>query len=387
RPVLRSLGLPHLSLYLVHPGGPNHRRAFHDLHGQRRVRPLGPTGFRPILRIPNGLVEVPQRRHQRRRLPRPLHRLRREGLNIVGYAAVILGLISLSPFILMCLIAIPKIRPKRWLSLGQPGVKKNWNLFFNTLFWNLNFWDNISTLAGEVDKPGKAFPVALPVAVTITCLSYLLPLFAVTGAVDVPQAEWGSGFHATAAELIAGKWLKIWLEIGAALSAIGLYEAQLSSCSFQILGMAELGILPKFFATRSKWFHTPWVGIIVPTALTIGVSFLQFTDIISSANFIYSLSMLLEFSSFLRLRYKMPELERPYRIPMRLPLLCVFCLIPCVFLVLLMVIATRTVYMVSGLMTAGAILWFLMMWQLRKHNCCVFVVDQGHQASTNQPNS
>ncbi|CAL1396858.1 unnamed protein product [Linum trigynum] len=309
------------------------------------------------------------------------------GLNIVGYAAVILGLISLSPFILMCLIAIPKIRPKRWLSLGQPGVKKNWNLFFNTLFWNLNFWDNISTLAGEVNKPGKAFPVALPVAVTITCLSYLLPLFAVTGAVDVPQAEWGSGFHATAAELIAGKWLKIWLEIGAALSAIGLYEAQLSSCSFQILGMAELGILPKFFATRSKWFHTPWVGIIVPTALTIGVSFLQFTDIISSANFIYSLSMLLEFSSFLRLRYKMPELERPYRIPMRLPLLCVFCLIPCVFLVLLMVIATKTVYMVSGLMTAGAILWFLMMWQLRKHNCCVFVVDQGHQASTNQPNS
>ncbi|CAN0856596.1 Probable polyamine transporter At3g13620 [Linum grandiflorum] len=260
------------------------------------------------------------------------------GLNIVGYAAVGLGIISLSPFV-----------------------------------------DNISTLAGEVDKPGKTFPVALPVAVILTCLSYLIPLMAVIGAVDVDQTQWGSGFHATAAELIAGNWLKIWLEIGAALSAIGLFEAQLSSCSFQILGMAELGILPKFFAVRSKWFHTPWLGILVPAVMTLGVSFLQFTDIISSANFIYSLSMLLEFASFLWLRRKMPNLERPYRIPMRLPWLCFLSLIPCAFLVLLLVTATKIVYVISLAMTGGSILWFLLMSFCRKKNCCIFSIDLGHQ--------
>ncbi|CAN0856598.1 Probable polyamine transporter At3g13620 [Linum grandiflorum] len=270
------------------------------------------------------------------------------GLNIVGYAAVGLGIISLSPFVLMTLIAIPKIRPS-------------------------------STLAGEVDKPGKTFPVALPVAVILTCLSYLIPLMAVIGAVDVDQTQWGSGFHATAAELIAGNWLKIWLEIGAALSAIGLFEAQLSSCSFQILGMAELGILPKFFAVRSKWFHTPWLGILVPAVMTLGVSFLQFTDIISSANFIYSLSMLLEFASFLWLRRKMPNLERPYRIPMRLPWLCFLSLIPCAFLVLLLVTATKIVYVISLAMTGGSILWFLLMSFCRKKNCCIFSIDLGHQ--------
>ncbi|CAN1807543.1 Probable polyamine transporter At3g13620 [Linum perenne] len=306
------------------------------------------------------------------------------GLNIVGYAAVGLGIISLSPFVLMTLIAIPKIRPKRWLSMGEPTVKKDWNLFLNTLFWNLNFWDNISTLAGEVDKPGKTFPIALPVAVIMTCLSYLIPLFAVIGALDVKQTQWGPGFHATAAEMIAGNWLKIWLEICAALSTMGLFEAQLSSCSFQILGMAELGILPKFFAIRSKWFHTPWVGILVPALMTLGVSFLQFTDIISSANFIYSLSMLLEIASFLWLRWKMPQLERPYRIPMRLPLLCAFSLIPIAFLVLLLVIATKIVYLISGAMTAGAILWYLLMNFCRKKNCCTFSIDHGHQPNSSE---
>ena len=81
------------------------------------------------------------------------------GLTIVGYAAILLGIVSPSPFILMSLIAIPKIRPHRWISLGRKGVKKDWNLLFNCLFWNLNFWDKVDTLAVEVDKPQKDFPV------------------------------------------------------------------------------------------------------------------------------------------------------------------------------------------------------------------------------------
>ncbi|KAM1802720.1 hypothetical protein TB2_028309 [Malus domestica] len=277
------------------------------------------------------------------------------GLTIVGYAAVLLAIASLSPFILMCLIAIPKIRPHRWLSLGQKGVEKDWNLFFNTLFWNLNFWDNVSTLAGEVHNPQKTFPVALFVAVIFTCLAYLFPLFAVIGSVNVDQTRWGSGFHAEAAEMIAGKWLKYWIEVGAVFSGIGLFEAQLSSYGYQLLGMANLGFLPKLFALRSSRFNTPWVGILLSTVIILAVSFMNFTDIIASANFLYSLGMLLEFSAFLWLRRKLPALKRPYRVPMRMPGLVIMCLIPSGFLVFIMAIATRTVYLISGLMTVAGI--------------------------------
>lgn len=259
----------------------------------------------------------------------------------------------------MSLIAIPKIKPNRWVSLGQKGVKKDWNLFFNTLFWNLNFWDNVSTLAGEVDQPQKTFPLALLIAVIFTCVSYLIPLFAVTGSVMVDQNDWETGFHAQAAEIIAGKWLKIWVEIGAVLSAIGLFEAQMSSSAYQILGMAEIGILPKLFGVRSKWFGTPWLGILLSTLIAIGVSYLDFTDIVSSANFLYSLGMLLEFASFLWLRWKSPAIKRPYRVPLRLPLLVVMCLVPSGFLVLIMAIATKTVYLVSGVMTVAGVGFFL----------------------------
>lgn len=282
------------------------------------------------------------------------------GLSIVGYFAVILGIVSLLPFILMSLIAIPQIQPHRWLSLGQKGVKRDWNLFFNTLFWNLNFWDNVSTLAGEVENPQKIFPKALFIAVIFTCLAYIIPLMAATGAISVDQNEWQTGFMANAAEIISGKWLKLWIEIGAVLSGIGLFEAQLSSSAYQVQGMAELGFLPKFFGVRSKWFNTPWVGIVISTVISLSVSFMSFTEIISSANFLYSLGMLLEFASFVWLRRKHPAMKRPYRVPLGIPGLVVMCLVPSAFLVFIMAIATKVVYLVSGVMTLAGVGWYFL---------------------------
>ncbi|CBI16502.3 unnamed protein product, partial [Vitis vinifera] len=248
------------------------------------------------------------------------------GLSIVGYTAVSLGIISLSPFLVLTLISIPKIEPIRWLSLGEKGVKKDWTLFFNTLFWNLNFWDSASTLAGEVDQPQKTFPKALFSAGMLVCLAYLIPLLAATGAIPLDQEDWVDGYFANVAQIIAGKWLKVWVEVGAVLSTIGLFEAQLSSCAYQLLGMADLGFVPRFFGVRST-----------------------------------CLGMLLEFASFLWLRRRWPAVNRPYKVPMGLPGLVIMCLVPSGFLVFVMAIATKTVCMVSGLLTLVGIFWYFLM--------------------------
>ncbi|KAG2315654.1 hypothetical protein Bca52824_018776 [Brassica carinata] len=301
--------------------------------------------------------------------------LKYTGLAIVGYAAVVLGLMSLSPFLVMSAIAIPKIKPHRWGSLGDK--QKDWNLYFNTLFWNLNFWDNVSTLA-EVDNPQKTFPLALLVAVIFTCVAYLIPLFAVTGAVSVDQSRWETGFHAEAAEMIAGTWLKIWIDIGAVLSSLGLFEAQLSSSAYQLEGMAELGFLPKFFGVRSKWSNTPWVGILLSALMSLGLSYLIFTGIISSANFLYTLGMYLEFASFLWLRKKLPDLKRPYRVPLNIPALVIMCLVPSAFLMVIIVFATEIVYLIFGLMTLGSVGWYFLINYFREKKIFEFNQDVDH---------
>ena len=72
-------------------------------------------------------------------------------------------------------------------------------MFFNTLFWNLNYWDSASTMAGEVERPERTFPRALAVAVVLIAVSYLLPLMAATGATDASPDAWVNGYLADAA--------------------------------------------------------------------------------------------------------------------------------------------------------------------------------------------
>ncbi|KAF9598931.1 hypothetical protein IFM89_033129 [Coptis chinensis] len=96
------------------------------------------------------------------------------GLNIVGFTAVSLAAFSLLPFLVMGLLSIPQIRPKKWLVVDFSKV--DWRGYFNSMFWNLNYWDKATTLAGEVQNPSRIFPKALLGAVVLVVLSYLKKL-------------------------------------------------------------------------------------------------------------------------------------------------------------------------------------------------------------------
>jgi amino acid transporter len=124
------------------------------------------------------------------------------GLTIVGWAAILLGIFSLSPFVVMGLISIPRIKPKRWVVVDLKSV--NWGLYLSTLFWNLNYWDSVSTLAGEVNNPGKTLPKALFYAVV---LGYFLPLLVGTGAIEVNRELWSDGYFSEVGEKY--KYLKM----------------------------------------------------------------------------------------------------------------------------------------------------------------------------------
>ncbi|CAA6662865.1 unnamed protein product [Spirodela intermedia] len=279
------------------------------------------------------------------------------GVAVVGWAAVALGA-----------VALPKIQPRMWLKRPKERMERSdWSLYFNTLFWNLRFWDNVSTMTGEVERPQRTFP------------GYLLPLFAATGTLDVPQEDWSDGYLADAAGMIVGRWLKIWVEVGAVLSAVGLYEAQLSTCAFQLLGMADLGLLPRVLAVRSTWFGTPWLAILGSTAVTLAVSFMSFNDIIASANFLYGLSMLLEFAAFIWLRRRRPLLKRPFRVPMKLPALTVMCLVPSGFLFFVMIIGSWPIYAISAGLTALGVAVYYGMGIIKARGWMEFSKVESHQ--------
>ncbi|XVE49304.1 hypothetical protein DITRI_Ditri01bG0072200 [Diplodiscus trichospermus] len=278
------------------------------------------------------------------------------GLHIVGLSAVSLAAFSLFPFLVMGILSIPRIKPKQWLVVDFKNV--DWRGYFNCMFWNLNYWDKASTLAGEVENPSKTFPKALLGAVVLVVSSYLIPLLAGTGALNSSPSKWTDGYFAEVGMLIGGFWLKWWIQAAAAMSNLGLFEAEMSADAFQLLGMSEIGMLPAIFASRSK-YGTPTFSILCSATGVIFLSWMSFQEILEFLNFLYSIGMLLEFAAFIKLRIKKPDLCRPYRVPLQTFGVTMLCLPPALLLVLVMCLASIKTFIVSGIViTIGIFLYF-----------------------------
>ncbi|KAL8170539.1 hypothetical protein V2J09_022343 [Rumex salicifolius] len=266
------------------------------------------------------------------------------GMTIVGWAAILLGVVSILPFGVMALISIPKLDPSRWLVVNLDGV--NWGLYLNTLFWNLNYWDSISTLAGEVENPKKTLPKALFYALIFVVAAYFFPLLAGTGAIPLNQSEWTDGYFADLAKLIGGVWLSWWIQGAAAMSNMGMFVAEMSSDSFQLLGMAERGMLPECFGKRSR-HGTPLLGILFSASGVILLSWLRFDEIVAAENFLYCFGMILEFIAFVTLRVKQPNAPRPYKIPVGTVGSVLICVPPTILICVVLALSTVKVMVVS----------------------------------------
>lgn len=266
------------------------------------------------------------------------------GLTIVGWVAVALGVFSILPFVVMGLVSIPKLEPSRWLVVNLHNV--DWNLYLNTLFWNLNYWDSISTLAGEVENPKKTLPRALFYALILVVLGYFVPLLIGTGSVPFDRELWTDGYFSDIAKIVGGVWLRWWVQAAAAMANMGMFVAEMSSDSFQLLGMAERGMLPKFFAKRSK-YGTPLTGILFSASGVILLSWLSFQEIVAAENFLYCFGMILEFIAFVKLRIKHPNASRPYKIPVGTIGAIAMCIPPTILIVVVLALSTLKVAIVS----------------------------------------
>ncbi|KAK9144167.1 hypothetical protein Sjap_004070 [Stephania japonica] len=267
------------------------------------------------------------------------------GLTIVGWVAILLGVFSLLPFVVMGFISIPKLKPSRWLVLVDLH-KVNWGSYLNVLFWNLNYWDSISTLAGELDNPGRTLPRALFYALIMVVFGYFFPILIGTGAIPLHRDDWSDGYFSDIAKMIGGVWLRWWIQAAAAMSNMGMFLAEMSSDSFQLLGMAERGMLPKLFAKRSR-HGTPLVGILFSASGVLLLSWLSFGEIVAAENFLYCIGMIIEFIAFIRLRKKYPAASRPYKIPLGTVGSILMCVLPAILIGMVLALSSLKVAVIS----------------------------------------
>lgn len=157
------------------------------------------------------------------------------GLDVVGMTAIALCIFSLLPLVIFCIIGSFQVNPSNWLITPPGGLSGiNWPLYLNTFFWNINYWESSACYAGDVHNPAKNYPIALLLAILLVTLSTSLPILIGTGASKTPYTEWNDGYFTYLAVEIGGPWLGWWMMAGAMMSNIGMFEAEMSSDSWQV---------------------------------------------------------------------------------------------------------------------------------------------------------
>jgi amino acid transporter len=180
--------------------------------------------------------------------------------------------------------------------------------------WNYMGWDNLSTIAGEVDRPQQTYTRAMFGAVVLVVGSYLLPVAAVARA-GIDPNSWTDGGWVDVGRIMGGEALAVAIAVAGVLGAVGSFGALMMSFTRLPGVMAQDGYLPKIFTRTSRRTGAPWVAIVVCALFWAACYPLGFERSLILDVLLTGLSILLEFWALVALRIREPNLARPYRVP------------------------------------------------------------------------
>ena len=237
--------------------------------------------------------------------------------NVLGTRAMGDGSVALNVALLLPFVALVVIAP--FHAHGEPigGVSLHHGDLLGGILiamWNYMGWDNLSTIAGEVESPQRTYTRAMFGAVALVIVSYVLPVAAVSRTGLDPDA-WTDGGWVDVGRIVGGPALGVAIAVAGVLGAVGSFGALMMSFTRLPRVMAEDGYLPKIFARTSRRTGVPWVAIVVCSVFWAACYPLGFERSLILDVLLTGLSILLEFWALAALRIREPNLARPYRIP------------------------------------------------------------------------
>ena len=237
------------------------------------------------------------------------------GVRPTGRAAVMLAAAALAPIAGLITAGVGTMAHAPWVPFAAGDVSAGTiGLGLAVVMWNYSGWDTSSTVLGEARMPERTFRRASLLALPVVTLSYVAPV-AVALASGSDWRAWNTGTWPEIAAALGGRGLGHAVAVGAVLSTAGLFLALLLTNSRLPFVLAQGGQLPPALAAVHPRFGTPWVAVVVSSALYAVFAAFSFKELIVLNVWLYSLALLVELAAFLRLRAAAPTMPRPWRVP------------------------------------------------------------------------
>ncbi len=238
------------------------------------------------------------------------------GIEMVGQVATVLEIFIFVPVIIMIGVAFMRWNQNPfhpWVVPHQPTFKV-FGVGLALGLWLYSGYEQLSTVADEVENPQKAYPRALALVVPLSIAAYFLPTLA--GLASAGNWEkWHTGFFSDAARMIGGPWLGTWMTLAAMVGNVALLNSTILTTTRMPFAMAEDGYLPHGLTRKHRRYGTPWLAIAVSAVIYALLAWQSLGQLISVYIWLRSATTVLTVLSAWKLRTSKPELKRSFTVP------------------------------------------------------------------------
>jgi amino acid transporter len=238
------------------------------------------------------------------------------GIQMVGQVATALEVFIFIPVITMVVIALCHWRHNPFTP-WMPPHQATFKIFGVGLalgLWLYSGYEQLSTVAEEVENPQRAYPRALALVVPLSIAAYFLPTLA--GLASAGNWEkWHTGYFSDAAAMIGGPWLGTWMTLAAMVGNVALLNSTVLTTTRMPFAMAEDGYLPTALTQKHSRYGTPWLAIVVSAVIYGSLAWRSLADLISIYIWLRSATTVLTVLSAWKLRRTQPDLKRSFIIP------------------------------------------------------------------------
>jgi amino acid transporter len=243
------------------------------------------------------------------------------GIQMVGQVATALEIFIFLPVMTMVVMGFMKWHHNPFVPLIPPH-QPTFKIFGVGLalgLWLYSGYEQLSTVAEEVENPQRAYPRALALVVPLSIAAYFLPTLA--GLASAGEWEqWHTGFFSDAARIIGGSlfgrpWLGTWMTLAAMVGNVALLNSTVLTTTRMPFAMAEDGYLPAALTHRHSRYGTPWLAIVVSAVIYALLARQSLGQLISVYIWLRSATTVLTVLSAWKLRRTRPEMPRAFVIP------------------------------------------------------------------------
>jgi amino acid transporter len=238
------------------------------------------------------------------------------GIQMVGQVATALEIFIFVPVTTMIVMGLMNWHHNPFVPLIPPHQPtfKIFGVGLGLGLWLYSGYEQLSTVAEEVENPQHAYPRALALVVPLSMAAYFLPTLAGLSAVGEWQ-KWHSGFFSDAARAIGGPWMGTWITLAAMVCNVALLNSTVLTTTRMPFAMAEDGYLPAPLTRKHSRYGTPWLAILVSSAIYALLAWQSLTQLISVYIWLRSATTVLTVLSAWKLRRTRPEMPRAFVIP------------------------------------------------------------------------